>query len=209
MGPQGSGKGTQARMLAKKYNLQFLEMGNILRAIAKENTPIGHKIDEAINKKGEMVPWELIKEVLNKVVEKLDKNKGVLFDGTPRRMQEIDYWNEKFKEIDRKFDYIFYIGISQEESVKRISSRKLCKQYGHPLIVGKDISEKDTKCPICGSKVYRREDDTPEKVFKRLQWNETILKPVINYFKDRNMLIGINGEQNIKDVGKEILAHIK
>jgi len=210
MGPQGSGKGTQARMLAEKYDLQIFETGDILRSIAKQDTEVGRKINEIINVKGDIVPWNFMKEkILNQKLSELDEDRGIVFDGTPRIMEEAEYWNKKLKEVNRKIDYVFYVNISKEESVKRISSRKLCRKNGHPLIVGKDIKEKDTKCPICGSEVYRREDDMLEKVLNRLEWNEKLLSPVIEYYKSKNMLIEINGEQSVKEVFEEIISYIE
>ncbi len=210
MGPQGSGKGTQVRLLANKFDLQIFETGDVLRKIAKQDTPLGKKIDEIINKKGGIVPWDLMKEkILTQKLNELDKRKGIIFDGTPRILEEAVFWEEKLKETKRKIDYIFYISILKEESIKRMSSRKLCKKYAHPLIVGKDLKEEDTKCPICGSEVYRREDDTPEKVLKRLEWSQKFLRSVIEYYKQKNMLIEINGQKSIKEVQDEILSHIK
>ncbi len=210
MGPQGSGKGTQSRLLAEKYDLQIFGTGNILREIAKENTEIGRTIDEIINKKGEIVPWGMMKEkVLEQKANELDINRGIVFDGTPRIIEEVSYWDNKLNKLGRKIDYVFYIKVSKEESVKRISSRKLCRENGHPFVVGKDISEEDAKCPICGSEVYRRKDDTPEKVLKRLEWTERLLSPVIEHYRDKKMLIEINGKQPIENIHKEIVGYIK
>lgn len=210
MGPQGSGKGTQGRLLAEKYDLQIFETGSVLREIASQDTEIGKKIDEIINKKGEFVPWDLMKkEVFDWGVEKLDKERGIIFDGTPRIFKEIGYWNEKLSVLKRKIDYIFYINISEKESVRRLSNRKLCRENSHPLIIGKDLSENDLKCPICGSEVYRREDDTPEKILNRLKWNKENMQPVFDYYNDKKMIIEIKGEQSINDISKEILSHIE
>ena len=210
MGPQGSGKGTQARLLAEKFDLQIFETGNVLREIANQDNEIGRKINDIINVRGQFVPWDIMKkEVFDWGFDRLDKEKGIIFDGTPRIMKEIEYWNEKLPSLGKKIDYIFYIDISKEESVKRISSRKLCKKNAHPLIVGKDLSEDEAKCPICGSEVYRRQDDTPEKVLNRLQWNEENMKPVIEYYDQKKMITRIHGEKSIEEINEEILSYIK
>ncbi len=210
MGPQGSGKGTQARMLAKKFDLQIFETGDVLRNIAKQDTEIGRKINEIINVKGNIVPWDFMKEkILGQKLSELDENKGIIFDGTPRILEEAEFWEKKLKEVNRKINYIFYVDISKEESVKRLSVRKLCKKNGHPLIIGKDLGEEDTKCPICGSEVYRREDDTPEKILKRLEWSKKLLSPVLEYYEGKNMLIKIDGEQGVEDVFGEIVGYVK
>ena len=210
MGPQGSGKGTQARMLAEKYNLQIFETGAIIRNIAKQDTDIGRKINEITNIKGNIIPWSFMKEkILGQKLNELDQDKGIIFDGTPRIMEEAEFWSEKLRKVGRNIDYVFYVDISKEESVKRLSIRKQCREGGHSLIVGKDVKEEETKCPVCGSEVYRREDDTPEKILNRLEWSKKLLSPVIEYYESKNMLIKINGEQSAEGVFEEIIGYIK
>ena len=210
MGPQGSGKGTQARMLAEKFDLQIFETGAVLRELAKQDTKIGRRINEIMNIRGNIVPWDFMKEkILGQKLDELSANKGIIFDGTPRIIEEAEFWEKKLKEVGRKIDYIFYIDVSKKESVKRISVRKLCKKNAHPLIVGKDLSEEEIKCPICGSEVYRREDDTPEKVLNRLKWNEKNIKPVIDYYDNKKMITRIDGERSIENINKEITSYIK
>ncbi|MCK4592170.1 nucleoside monophosphate kinase [Candidatus Parcubacteria bacterium] len=210
MGPQGSGKGTQARMLAEKFDLQIFETGAIIRNIAKQDTDTGRKINEITNIKGDIIPWSFMKEkILGQKLNELDQDKGIIFDGTPRIMEEAEFWSEKLRKVGRNIDYVFYVDISKEESVKRLSIRKQCREGGHSLIVGKDVKEEETKCPICGSEVYRREDDTPEKILNRLEWSKKLLSPVIEYYESKNMLIKINGEQSAEGVFEEIIGYIK
>ena len=210
MGPQGSGKGTQARMLVEKFDLQIFETGSVLRDIAKQDTEIGRKINEIINIKGNIVPWDFMKEkILGQKLDELDENKGIIFDGTPRILEEAEFWNKKLKEVNRSINYIFYVDISKEESVKRLSVRKQCRKNKHLLIVGKDLKEEDIKCPICGSEVFRREDDTPEKILNRLEWSKKLLSPVIEYYESKKMLIKIDGGQSVGDVFKEIVSYVK
>ena len=209
MGPQGSGKGTQVRMLAEKFGLQIFETGSILREIASGDTEIGREINDIINVKGDIVPWGLMKEkILGQKVDEFDKDRGIIFDGTPRILEETEFWEKKFKEVNRKIDYVFYLKVPKEESIKRLSMRKLCRKNNHPLIVGKDLKEEDTECPICGSEVYRREDDTPEKILKRLQWSEELIVPVIEYYKNKGLLMDIDGNNTIEVVNQEILGKI-
>ncbi|MCK5592168.1 MAG: nucleoside monophosphate kinase [Candidatus Pacebacteria bacterium] len=210
MGPQGSGKGTQARLLAKKYDLQMFETGSVLREIASQDTEIGRKINEIMHVKGNIIPWDIMKEkILGQKLDGLDENKGIIFDGTPRIIEEAEFWEKKLKEVGRKVDYIFYVDVPKEESIKRLSVRKLCRENGHPLIVGKNLKEEDTKCPICGSEVYRREDDTPEKILKRLEWSGKLISPVLEYYKNKGMLIKVNGVNSVEEVFKEILEKIE
>lgn len=208
MGSQGSGKGTQAKLLLKEYDLQHLETGAILRKIAQEDTKVGRMIDTLINKNGEFVPWSIVREVLDEAMDAMDPEKGVVFDGTPRRIEEVHYWEEKFQEINSKFDFIFFIKLSEEESLRRISSRRVCRENSHSLIFGKDVHGENDKCPICGSAIYQREDDAPEKVMKRLAWSREILGPVIEYYKEKGILVEIDGSGTIEEIFAEIKNHI-
>jgi len=209
MGSQGSGKGTQAKKLIDEYDLQHLETGDRLRRLAKENTKLGKMVDTIINKNGEFVPWSIVREILDEAMDGFDKERGIIFDGTPRRMEEVHYWEEKFEEINSKFDFIFFIKLSEEESIRRISSRRICQENGHPLIFGKDVHSEKDKCPICGSAIYQREDDTLDKVKKRLAWSKEILGPVIEYYRQKGMLTEINGLGSVDDIYKEIKGHIE
>lgn len=208
MGSQGSGKGTQAQMLINEYNLQHLETGAILRKLAREDTKLGRMIDTIINKNGEFVPWSIIREILDEAMDDFDRERGIIFDGTPRRMEEVQYWEEKLHEVHSKFDFIFFIKLSEEESLRRISSRRVCRENGHSLILGKDVQEENEKCPICGSAIYQREDDTPEKVAKRLAWSREILGPVIEHYRENGMLTEIEGNRSIEEIYKEIKKYI-
>jgi adenylate kinase len=208
MGSQGCGKGTQAKKLIEAYDLQHLETGAILRKMAQGDTKIGKVIDDIINKNGEFVPWSIVREVLDEAMDSVDKNKGIIFDGTPRRMEEVHYWDERFEESPHwKFDFIFFIRLPEEESVKRLSSRRVCANE-HLLIFGKDVHAEIDKCPICGSPIHQREDDTPEKIKKRLAWSKEILGPVVEYYQERGMLTEINGLGSIDDIFNEIKSHI-
>jgi adenylate kinase len=209
MGAQGSGKGTQARLIAKEYNLEHFETGGMLRNIAKEDSDLGRIVDGLINKKGEFVPWDVFEKILDQKVDELDPDRGVVFDGTPRRMEEVLFWNEKLPQVGREFDFIFYIKLTEEESISRISSRRMCKENNHTLILGKDVYSDSDKCPICGSEIYQREDDMPEKVLKRLAWNNEILNPVLDYYREQGSLIEIEGYASIEDVFKNIKKHIE
>lgn len=210
MGSQGSGKGTQAKLLAKEYDLQHLETGGILRKIAKEGTKVGKMIDVLINKNGEFVPWSIVREILDETMDGIDRSRGIIFDGTPRRIEEVHYWDEKFDELDlHGFDLIFFIKLTEEESLRRISSRRLCRDNGHSLIFGKDVYGEDDKCPTCGSPIFMREDDSPEKVQKRLAWSKEILGPVIGYYKEKGKLIEIDGTQTIEEIFQEIKGRIE
>ena len=128
LGPQGSGKGTQAGLLAKKYNLAHIDMGKALRQIALLNTALGKKIHEIINVKKELVPHRIIEEIVCLELGSVPRNQGVVLDGIPRNMEQVKYLEEEFQKFGRRIGKVFFINIPEKESIKRISKRWMCQK---------------------------------------------------------------------------------
>ncbi len=209
LGPQGSGKGTQAEMLAQKFSLDHVDMGKFLREVAKLDTPIGKEVYRIQNVTKTLVPSRILKEVLQVKLNSLGREQGVLFEGVPRTVDQAEYFEKSLRESGRKIDAVVYINIPEEESLKRIERRWTCKKCGLPLIMGKDIKNQEDKCPKCGGKAYQRIDDTMEGVKKRLEVFRKETIPVIEYFRKKGLLIEVNGRPSIKKVNKEILSRIE
>jgi adenylate kinase len=209
LGPQGSGKGTQAEMLAQKFGLEHVDMGKSLREVAKQDTPIGREVYRIQNVTKTLVPSQILREVLEIKLSSLPREQGVLFEGVPRTVDQAEYFEKALQESGRKIDAVVYINISEEESLERISKRWTCKKCGLPLIMGKDIEDRNDKCPKCGGEIYQRIDDTPGGVKKRLEVfrNETL--PVIEYFRKKGLLAEVDGKPSIEKVNKEILGKIE
>ncbi|MCD6471253.1 nucleoside monophosphate kinase [bacterium] len=209
LGPQGSGKGTEAQLLSEKYNLVHLEVGRILRKIARSKTPLGKKVDDLINKQGKMVPLKLLLEVIEREIKKIPRSRGIIFDGTPRRLGEIKPLERILKECNRKLTHIFYLPISEKETARRLSKRRICSGCGKIFTVGININAKTKKCPICGGKIIKRPDDRPKAIKERLKLYRKETLPVVRYYKKQGKLIKINAQKSIKDVFKEIVNKIE
>jgi len=208
LGPQGSGKGTQAERLSEKYNLEHIDMGKSLREIAKQDTPLGKEIYQIQNVTNTLVPSRILREVLHLKLNSLPREQGILFEGVPRTVDQQGYLEEEINNAGRKIDAVVFINIPEEETVKRISKRWTCKK-GHPLIMGVDIQNEKDKCPIDGSEIFQRIDDTPEGIKKRLQVYREETMPVIEDFRKRDLLIEIDGSPSIEKVFENILAKLK
>lgn len=208
IGPQGSGKGTQAQLLAKKFNFAIIEIGGSLREIAKEKTPLGQKINEIINQKGRMVPVPLVMRVVREKIKAVSPDQGIVFDGTPRRLAEIKPLNQILKRYRRRLTHIFFIEISKDEVIKRLSKRRVCQKCQSLFILGQTISSQTKKCPKCGGEIYQRPDDRPAAIEERLKLYQKKTEPVLKYYQKRGQLIRINGEQPIKKVFKDIVSYL-
>lgn len=209
LGPQGSGKGTQAELLAKKYDLEHIDMGKSLREVAKQDTPLGKEIYHIQNVTNTLVPSRILREVLHLKLQSIPREQGVLMEGAPRTMSQREYVEEALLESGRKIDAVIFINIPEEETMKRISKRWICKKNQHVLIMGKDIKSEQDKCPIDGSEIFQRIDDTPEGIRKRLQVNHGETMPVVEGYRKRGLLLEIDGTPGIEKVFESIVAEIR
>jgi adenylate kinase len=130
-------------------------------------------------------------------------------EGAPRTSDQREYVEEALLESGRKVDAVIFINIPETESIVRIGKRWVCKKNQHPLIMGKDIHSEKDKCPIDGSEIFQRVDDTSEGVRKRLQVYREETMPVIEYYKNKGLLIEVDGTPSIEEVNKEILKKLE
>jgi len=211
IGSPGAGKGTQVKRLLEDFGLEYIGSGDLLRARKQKQDYTGKKIRETIDA-GERVPTPVIFKLWMDKLEEFKQNlklKGFVFDGSPRttfEAQMVDWalewygWNKDKKAL--------FINISEQEAIDRLTKRRVCKNCGRILpYVGKFKNLE--KCDICGGELYTREDDKIEGIKERLRWYHEEVLPVVGYYKEKGILIEINGEQPIDDVHKEILEKLK
>jgi len=208
IGPQGCGKGTQAELLAGKLNMARIEIGGALRDIAKTKTDLGKKINELINVRGKMVPYNLVMQVVGEKIKNVSPEQGIVFDGTPRRLAEIKPLEKILAKYNRELTHVFYLPISERETINRLSRRRMCDKCGKIFILGINLKEKTEKCLICGGKIFQRKDDQPAAIKERLKLYQKKTQPVVDYFHQEKRLIKIDAEQSIEKVFKDILKYL-
>lgn len=195
LGSPGAGKGTQALRLAKEENFAHISTGDIFRAELKNNTPLGQKAREYMDK-GELVPDELVVDMVNGKVSSLEGVNGVLLDGFPRNLSQAEAMEGKIP-----VDMAIYIHVDKEEIVKRLTSRRTCKECGNI----QSITE-DGKCIKCGGETFQREDDTESVIMNRLNVYEEQTMPLIEYYENKGVLKRIDGARDIDVVYKDVLG---
>jgi len=207
IGPPGSGKGTQAKLLVEKLGLEYFGSGEALRKRQKVDDFTGKKITEAINRGDWLSPFVISKIWTDKFEQFKQKRKfkGFVSDGSPRTMLEAKFFDEALSwyEWQEKAKFIF-INISRKESVNRLIKRRQCKQCGR-IIPWVGELKKLRVCDECGGSLIMRTDDHSKVIKKRLKEFKNKTMPVIKHYKKKNKLIEINGEQSIEDVFKDIL----
>jgi adenylate kinase len=202
IGPQGSGKGTQAKKLSLKYNIPHISTGDIFRENIKQKTSLGIMAEDIINQ-GKLVPDEITFEIVKKRLEEADCQNGYLLDGFPRNIAQADML-ESFS----KTDFAINITIKDKEAIARISGRRTCIN-GHVYHVTLNPPKKTGVCDIDLKPLFQRDDDKPEVIRKRLKTYHEKTKPLIDYYANLEKAIDINGEQPIEKVYKDIIKKLE
>ncbi len=208
LGPPGSGKGTQARMIQEKFDLDYIGSGKLLRARASKNDYTGKKIGDVIHR-GERVPTPVVFKIWMEEFEKIKRKgifKGLVVDGSPRTifeakmMEEALNWYSWYKETK-----IFFIKISKKEAIERLAKRRICKSCGEGSLVKESLSE----CSKCGGVLVARKDDTVEAINLRWGWYKREVMPTVRFYQKKKNFFEIDGNQSIDDVFKDILKKLK
>lgn len=208
LGPQGCGKGTQAGMLARKFGLDHFDMGAFLRKVAERDTPLGREIWQIQNVSRTLVPKRIMKEVFALKMNSVGREQGVVFDGLPRNLDQAEYFMEAVQESGRRIDKVLIISIPSEESVARISKRRVCEDCKKGYIFGVNVFGDNEKCGTCGGRIIQRTDDTEEGVRKRLKVYAEETLPVVGYFKGLGLVTEIDGCQSEDKVFADILSRL-
>lgn len=202
VGKQGSGKGTQAKILAQKFGFKIFETGGALRAIAKEDSDLGREVLE-ITTRGDLVPNEVVMKIVSDFLLKLEENVPVIFDGIPRSEEQRISLEKLLVEKGREFRAL-EVRLSNEEALARLTIRAQCGDCGANFGSLEDI------CPKCGSEnISRRADDTPESISNRLDNFEKFTAPLLSVWRDAGKLISVNGERDIDLVREEMLEKLE
>lgn len=198
-GIQGSGKGTQGKILAEKFNLKIFETGAELRKLAQKKSTLGLKIKK-LTEKGILVPNQVVMEIVENFIKSIKKTDKVLFDGIPRKKIQMQTFNKLMKKLKRDFIGI-NIQLSKKDAINRLTKRRICS-------LCKEVYPADYKkphCKKCKGKLITRTDDNIESIKKRLEMFENETIPVLKAYQKQKKLITINGAQSIEKVAKELV----
>jgi len=206
LGAPGAGKGTQAKMLAGKYGILHISTGDILRENVSNNTELGKKAKEYMDK-GELVPDTVLIDIIRDRLSRPDTDNGFLLDGYPRTIPQAEALDNIFGQLGKRLDVVINIEVPDEELVARLAGRRMCK-CGASYHVTFNPPKKDGICDICSRELYQRDDDTESSVKTRLvaYYNQT--HPLIEYYTDKGLLRTVIGTGGIEDIFGEITVVI-
>ncbi len=202
LGPQTSGKGTQASLLAKQLGLTVLTTGNILRGKKASGDEEGLLIASFIDK-GKLVPDELIDRIVREELQVEKYSGGVIFDGYPRNLHQAQEL-EKTVNIDK----VIFLDVPDGVVVKRMSARRVCEKCGENFNLISKPPKVSGVCDLCGGRLIQREDDTEQSIAVRLNIYHDLTEPLVKHYELRGKLIRIDGTKGIEEVRGEIAKQV-
>ena len=204
LGAPGAGKGTQAQMIADKFNIPHISTGDIFRANIKNGTELGKKAKEFMDK-GLLVPDELTVQLLLDRVANDDCKNGYVLDGFPRTIPQADVLDAELTKLGDKVDFAVNVDVPDENIVRRMSGRRACLKCGATYHIEHIPPKKEGICDKCGSELVQREDDKPETVQNRLSVYHEQTQPLIDYYDKKNILKTVDGTKDMQEVFNEIV----
>ncbi|MCI5848200.1 MAG: adenylate kinase [Lachnospiraceae bacterium] len=205
LGAPGAGKGTQAKMIAEKYSIPHISTGDIFRANIKEGTELGKKAKTYMDK-GELVPDELVVDLVVDRLAKDDAVKGYVLDGFPRTIPQAEALDAALAKRNEKVDFAIDVNVPDENIVKRMSGRRACVGCGATYHIVNVPPKKEGICDTCGGELILRDDDKPETVLNRLSVYHEQTQPLIDYYTKEGILKTVDGTVPMMDVFSAITA---
>ena len=208
LGAPGAGKGTQAAMVAQELNMAHIASGDLFRQALEQETELARQAKPYLEK-GMLVPDPISIQMVLERVSALDCERGVIFDGFPRNLQQAEALDEALAQQSKAVDKVIYIKVSEEELLKRLSGRWICRRCQAPYHSIDSPPKVWGKCDKCGGELYQRRDDTAETVKKRLQVYFAQTVPLIDYYTQSSRLLEIDGEGSVDEVTRRIMVALR
>ena len=191
MGPPGAGKGTLAKQLKTAFSLTHISTGDMFREAIKEGTPLG-KLAKSYLDSGNLVPGEVTIGLVKERLAKEDCANGFLLDGFPRTLPQAEALKQLSKEINRPVEVVVNLDCDNDELVRRISGRRVCKNCGAPYHITNMKPKVEGVCDLCGGPLYQRKDDNEEALKVRLQHYVQDTKPLLEFYEKEGLLKNFN-----------------
>jgi adenylate kinase len=203
LGYPGAGKGTQASLLSERYNIPKISTGDILRASVSARTELGLKAKKYMDA-GELVPDEVMIDLVVQRMSEPDSVKGYILDGFPRTIHQAQELDRVLLSYHRQISAVISLEIEKKKVMERLTSRRVCDRCGHGYNLLADPPPPNNICSMCGGRIYQRSDDKPETVLHRMEVYEEATRPLKAYYGSQGKLIQIDGSLNIEKVHAEI-----
>ena len=204
LGAPGAGKGTQAKKIAAKYSIPHISTGDIFRANIKNNTELGQKAKTYMDK-GELVPDELVVDLIMDRFKEPDCANGYVLDGFPRTIPQAEALDKALNAQNESVDYAINVEVPDENIINRMSGRRACVGCGATYHIQFNPTKVEGVCDVCGEKLILRDHDKPETVKNRLSVYHEQTQPLIDYYAKKSILAEVDGTKDMEDVFNAIV----
>lgn len=208
LGPPGAGKGTQAQVISREMSLAHISSGDLFRENLKNQTELG-KLAQGFMNRGELVPDDVTIAMVRDRISRPDCAEGALLDGFPRTPAQADALSEMLATMNERVDSVPYISVPAEELITRLGGRWTCPTCGRVYHEKYNPPKTPGVCDQDGAQLYQREDDQAETVERRIRVYMEQTTPLIEYYRQKDLLVEIDGTKSIDDVSQAILKAIK
>ena len=205
IGPPGVGKGTQAKFLGEAYNIPQISTGDMLRANVRDATPLGTEAKQYMNA-GQLVPDAVILGMMKSRFNEPDCNAGYILDGFPRTIPQAEGLDNLLNDMGQQIDSVLVLNVNHEEIIKRLSSRRSCKECDMVYNLIFDPPASENKCDKCDGILYQRDDDKPETIRQRLDVYSNQTSPLITFYSKKRLVQTIDGTGKIDEVKERMFS---
>ena len=205
LGPPGAGKGTQARDLAHEWGVLHLATGDMLREAVAAGSALGREAKRYMDQ-GALVPDDVIIRMMAERLGAADAGRGFILDGFPRTITQAEALARLLKDLGQTLDTVIYFDVSEPELLRRLTGRRVCRSCGHSYHLTSNPPKRAGVCDACGGELYQRDDDGEATVRNRLEVYRRQTAPLLDYYRQRNMLATVSGEGPLATVRDAIRA---
>jgi adenylate kinase len=207
LGPPGAGKGTQAQIISETLGLPHISSGDIFRENLKKRTELGQLAEGYMNR-GELVPDDVTIAMIRERLSRPDCKPGALLDGFPRTPAQAEALSGMLAEFGGGVNAVPYINVAEDVLIERLTGRWTCRAQGHIFHEKYNPPKEPGRCDFDGSELYQRDDDKAETVKRRIRVYLDQTQPLIEYYRQRNLLIEVDGTKPIEKVTGELLEKL-
>ncbi len=208
LGPPGAGKGTQSKLLQEHLRIPQISTGDMLRRVIEQGTPLGKKAKEFMDR-GDLVPDELIIDIVEQRLAEDDCQRGFLLDGFPRTAEQVKALDGMLAKMNVKIDAAVALRVPRAELIRRLSGRRTCRNCGTMYHVTSNPPKKPGVCDRCGGEPYQRADDKEETIGARFDVYEKQSAPLRQLYRERGLLREIDGTKGTQQVFDRILREVR
>jgi len=203
LGPPGSGKGTQASTLQKRSGIPHIASGDLLRANVRDATELGERAKPYMNR-GELVPDDLILDMMERRLAESDAQQGYVLDGFPRTVAQAEALAQRLQSLGRELDAVIYLEVPEREILRRLTGRRTCPSCNAVYHIDTMPPKQEGICDACNTELIQRDDEKPDVIRKRLEVYDEQTQPLLDWYQERGLLNKIDGTIGVDNVMTEI-----